>query len=114
MINHQIFVKQPSNKYSEPKEDKDPDVWDPPTPKIEKKKSNWGGNKAPAPNNERARRNAYNAGGNQVHYGKPTRGNPLGAYANFEDKPVPNKPKDRDGGDGRRNYDKPWLVPEKP
>jgi hypothetical protein len=61
-------------------------VWDPPTPKVENKKSKWGGNKDKA-NNERARRNAYNPGG-QIHYGKPTRGNPLGAYANFEDKPM--------------------------
>lgn len=60
VINHQIFVKQPSIK-EQPREDKDPDVWDPPTPKIDNKKSKWGGNKAN--NNERARRNAYNPGG---------------------------------------------------
>jgi katanin p60 ATPase-containing subunit A1 len=37
------------------------------------------------------------------------RGNPLGAYGQV-DRPAA---KGKNDGDGRRNYDKPWLAPEK-
>ena len=71
-------------------------MWDPPTPKIEKKKNNWGKQPVSRANNRRAAANP------------PPRGNPLGAYANVD------KPSRGDGkGEGRRNYDKPWLAPEK-
>jgi len=36
-------VRGPSSKQEPPREDKDPDVWDPPSPPKNKKKvSNWG------------------------------------------------------------------------
>ena len=46
-VNHQIFVKQPAAKRDDSvQEDKDPDVWDPPTPQKNQKKMknnpNWG------------------------------------------------------------------------
>lgn len=46
VVNHHIFVQKPSGLASgDPsKEEKDPDVWDPPTPKVPEKKkaTKWG------------------------------------------------------------------------
>ena len=111
VINHQVFVKQPSQ--SKPQEEnKDPDVWDPPTPKppAKKKASNWGAaarSKQP-PVGSRARAQAYRGGANPLsgadgvggppqHWGGGGGSAGAGAAKN----------------DGRRNYDKPWLPAEK-
>lgn len=95
-INHQIFVRGP--KQDQPPEFKDPDVWEPPTPlQREKKKAqnaNWGQkarSKGSAPSKP------------------PPRGNPLGHYANVDKGGAAAGA----GGGRARNYDKPWLVPEK-
>lgn len=101
IVSHQVFVKQPFQK--EKKEpQKDLDIWDPPSPKILKKKtSNWGGNKRnqnKRPNNQ----NAYGAKSN----------NPLAGYGNVPSSGgAASAPANQ--GDGKRNYNKPWLAPEK-
>lgn len=47
-VSHQVFVQKPSSQPwarsdAKKEEFKDPDVWDPPTPKVEKKRANnWG------------------------------------------------------------------------
>jgi len=82
-------------------------VWDPPSPKPVKKKSNWGGAGRKKPN--RAGGGAGAAGG-----GGYNRGNPLGAYGNVDNQgAAASRGGDGANGGGRRNYDKPWLAPEK-
>ena len=71
-----MLVKQPSRKEDHgANEVKDPDVWEPPTPKPAQMKAKWGiaaaGSKPPN------RRGAGAAGG-------AGRGNPLGAYGNVD------------------------------
>ena len=102
-MSHQVFVKQPRREEPGSNDFKDPDVWDPPTPKPVKKKSNWGG----AARNKQKPRGAGAAGG-AGHRG----GNPLGAYGNVDNQGAGARGGDGGGG-GRRNYDKPWLPPEK-
>ena len=99
-VNHEIYVKRPNQKEEKQDEFKDPDVWEKPSPLVQKKKaSNWGAKPRNVQNN---RNRAGGAGG-------VPRGNPLGAYGQV-DRPAA---KGDGKGDGRRNYDKPWLPPEK-
>jgi katanin p60 ATPase-containing subunit A1 len=108
-INHQVFVKQPTKRDDSLQQDKDPDVWDPPTPpknqKKQKSNPNWGAQR---------RHNRKPAGGpNQARgAGANPRANPLGAYGNV-DRMGGGAPGGRAGNDagGKRNYDKPWLPP---
>ena len=76
VVSHQVFVKQPRREDPHNEEFKDPDVWDAPTPKPAKKKSNWGG---AARNKQPVKRGAGAAGG----AGHP-RGNPMSGYGNVD------------------------------
>jgi hypothetical protein len=69
-----------------------------------KKKSNWGG----AARNKPKARGAGAAGG-----GANPRGNPLGAYGNVDNQGPAARGGDGANAGGKRNYDKPWLAPEK-
>lgn len=79
-MSHQIFVHKPSGiAQNDPfKEEKDPDVWDPPTPKIENKKKNtkWG---------------AGGRGQGAKNRNQPPRGNPLGHYGAVDKPAAPRK-----------------------
>jgi len=106
VVNHQVFVKQPRREDPGNIESKDPDVWEAPTPKPVKKKSNWGG----AARNKQPVKRGAGAAGPAGHRG----GNPLSnaGYGNIDNQGAGARGGDGGGG-GRRNYDKPWLPPEK-
>jgi hypothetical protein len=82
-------------------------VWDPPTPKPTQRKAKWGG---VARNKQPNKRGAGPTGG-------VPRGNPMGAYGNVDNQGAPARGADGGGrkreGKDNRNYDKPWLAPEK-
>jgi katanin p60 ATPase-containing subunit A1 len=100
----QVFVQQPRHRQDHG-DFKDPDVWDPPTPpqREKKKVSNWGSK-------------PRGQGAAKVGNKAPPRGNPLGHYGGYggNEKGGGAPAKADQGVAGKaRNYEKPWLVPEK-
>ncbi|CDW76048.1 katanin p60 atpase-containing subunit a1 [Stylonychia lemnae] len=108
-VNHQIYVKKPKQNQVEKK---DPDVWDPPTPSNNQRKV--AGNKW----NAKKKLNMQKPAGNGMGGGMPNYG--AGMAPNIKNIGPQVQKMNNQGGKGAqskdakgRNYDKPWLAPEK-